>query len=403
MRDAKFRGKPFFVEEHELSGGRRKQVTEYPLRDDPATEDLGRKAHRFSFQAFVIGPDYMAARDALLEALDEAGPGELIHPYFGSRTVDILEWSVRESTRKGGMATFTISCVQAGKTVLPSRTVNTAVGVQTASASLTEVTAAGFVETWDVSGPEWVRLEALDAVDSALDAISGAMDMTSMPFDMANSALADITSLKADGLSLLNFPDLLADRLCALVDDLFDLVSFDTSGLSLFSSLFSFSSSTRAASSPLSTVGAKVAANGSALTRLIRNTALASAATAFASTTAASTASTSTGSSTGFETFDDALAVREELVQAIDASSSEASDPEYAALTDLRVAVVQDFASRESLPRLTSYQPAETLPAVVVAYDIYGDAAQADQIVTRNKVRHPGAIPGGSVLEVLGG
>lgn len=389
MRDASFRGKPFFVEEHELSGGRRTQVTEYPLRDDPATEDLGRKAHRFTFQAFVIGQDYMAARDALLDALDEAGPGELVHPYYGTRSVAILEWSVRESTRKGGMATFTISCVQAGKTVLPARSVDTALVVQQASSTLTETASTEFVETWDVSGPEWVRLDALSAVDQALDAISGAMDMTTMPFDMANSALAEVASLKADGLSVLNIPNLLANRIMGIIDDLFDLVDFDIDVMSVFRSLFSFSASTRAASSTRSTVGARSAANSSALSQLVSLAVLASAAT--------------TSSSMDFSTFEDALAVRSDLVDAVETASAQASDPVYAALSALRVAVVQDFASRAALPRITSYQPVETLPALVVAYDIYGDATQADQICSRNKVRHPGAIPGGSVLEVLTG
>jgi prophage DNA circulation protein len=41
-----------------------------------------------------------------------------------------------------------------------------------------------------------------------------------------------------------------------------------------------------------------------------------------------------------------------------------------------------------------------TLPALVVAHRVYGDATRADEIVSRNRVRHPGFVPGGIALEV---
>jgi len=41
------------------------------------------------------------------------------------------------------------------------------------------------------------------------------------------------------------------------------------------------------------------------------------------------------------------------------------------------------------------------MPAIVLAYRLYGDAERADEIVARNRVRHPGFVPGGQPLEVL--
>jgi prophage DNA circulation protein len=46
-----------------------------------------------------------------------------------------------------------------------------------------------------------------------------------------------------------------------------------------------------------------------------------------------------------------------------------------------------------------------TQPALVLAQRLYGDPAsveaRAAEIVARNKVRHPGFVPGGVALQVL--
>ena len=41
------------------------------------------------------------------------------------------------------------------------------------------------------------------------------------------------------------------------------------------------------------------------------------------------------------------------------------------------------------------------MPALVAAYNLYGTATRADEIVSRNHVRHPGRVPGQTQLEVL--
>lgn len=42
-----------------------------------------------------------------------------------------------------------------------------------------------------------------------------------------------------------------------------------------------------------------------------------------------------------------------------------------------------------------------TLPALVIAQTLYGDGSEADQIVSKNSVRHPGFVTGGQTLQVL--
>ena len=69
LRPASFRGVPFDAfEEHSEAGGRRLVRHEFPLRDTPYAEDMGRKAGQWQVEAFVLRnrwADYEAARDRL--------------------------------------------------------------------------------------------------------------------------------------------------------------------------------------------------------------------------------------------------------------------------------------------------------------------------------------------------
>lgn len=106
---------------------------------------------------------------------------------------------------------------------------------------------------------------------------------------------------------------------------------------------------------------------------------------------------------TVYDSYQAAIKVREELVDRIDAESEATPDDEvYVTLSDLRTSVVQAVPNPEQdLARIVQYVPKETLPSLLVAYQIYGDAGRADEITTRNGPRHPGFLIGGNQLEVL--
>jgi len=87
--DASFRGVPFFVDRANTSGGRKTVLHEFPERDLPFAEDLGRASRLFNVTGYIIGEDYFEQRDRLIAAcFDKSGPGILIHPYYGSLTVN---------------------------------------------------------------------------------------------------------------------------------------------------------------------------------------------------------------------------------------------------------------------------------------------------------------------------
>ena len=123
---ASFRGVPFHVNDTDAPvAGRRLVVHEYPGRDEPFVEDLGRRTKAWTIEAFVVGEDYARTRDRLIEACDVAGPGELVHPYLGSLQVQCRACSVSERTREGRMARFSLEFVESGANQFPTSTTNT--------------------------------------------------------------------------------------------------------------------------------------------------------------------------------------------------------------------------------------------------------------------------------------
>ncbi|GGC70845.1 DNA circularization N-terminal domain-containing protein [Chelatococcus reniformis] len=116
LRPASFRGAQFHVEAGVRASGRRIAMHEYAKRDDPYAEDLGRRARRHPISAYLVGADYQAPRDQLIDALEREGAGMLVHPTLGSFRVVCGGYSVRESRERGGFCEFDIEFLESGST-----------------------------------------------------------------------------------------------------------------------------------------------------------------------------------------------------------------------------------------------------------------------------------------------
>src|SRR4051812_26581932 len=87
---AQFRGARFFVENGVMAGGRRTALHEYPKRNVPYAEDMGKAANKFVVQGYLIGPNYLNDKDALIDALEKDGPGMLRLPLpYKMRDVEV--------------------------------------------------------------------------------------------------------------------------------------------------------------------------------------------------------------------------------------------------------------------------------------------------------------------------
>ena len=136
LQPASFRGVPFYVDTMGGADGRRSAVFEFPNRDDAYVEDLGRRVQKINLDAYVIGDDYIADRDDLIDALGkEPGPGTLVHPTRGSLWVQAGEVSFQETKEAGGLCKFRLEFVIAGPPPGPYDQNNTAAGLFAAAVS----------------------------------------------------------------------------------------------------------------------------------------------------------------------------------------------------------------------------------------------------------------------------
>lgn len=162
---ASYRDVPFHVELSGRMSGRRTVVHEYPKRNDPYAEDMGRHAVRWSFTAYILLNDkglYESShrgrqvvmpysnlidhRNALIGALERDDAGYLIHPSLsasygggpegaspgGAMLVMAERYSVSESRERGGYYEFDMQFVEAGFAPKPVR-VDTAGNIMTSA------------------------------------------------------------------------------------------------------------------------------------------------------------------------------------------------------------------------------------------------------------------------------
>ncbi len=145
LQDASFRGVPFKVEEESAGTGRRVETHEYPNRDKPYTEDLGKVTFRPSITAYVVGDDCFDQRDRLIEALNKPGPGTLVHPTYGELKV-CVDGEVRVSTSKseGRIVRFDLKFVEAGELSYPTSGAATAQTLMSSCSALDDCISDSF-------------------------------------------------------------------------------------------------------------------------------------------------------------------------------------------------------------------------------------------------------------------
>ena len=82
--------------------------------DGADVEDLGRKARKVSLSVFFWGRDYQQRLRDFVAALDQSGPGELIHPVFGSMPkAQLLDYQISHEADAPDSCTVEVSWVEA--------------------------------------------------------------------------------------------------------------------------------------------------------------------------------------------------------------------------------------------------------------------------------------------------
>lgn len=393
LRRASFRGVPFEVTSSNLSIGRRTQTFEYPQRDDPFTEDMGRSKRTIRITAFVVGYDYIARMKRLIAACEKPGSGRLIHPWLGSMEVTPTDLSalVFESNR---VAFVSLTFVESGKLQYPNALLDVGAKCLSAAQLLVNAEFDEFVRTFDLSGAQdFVK----EAVGLDLQGILNSETVQSVcdAFDLAD----ELATLSHDVITLAEGG---ADALFNRVLDTYGLQGFASTVHAWTDVSHRFRSLTQ--SSELNSAKPQAVASRTTSERIEKANAAGQAmirglsvANMVVAASEIGTSNDRLDASTPVQTapYDDLIAVRNEILEAIDEESLKiSSDPIYEALCESRSAVYEAITQRaENQARLVSFKPSSVQPALVLAYDYYGDASREAEIVGRKKIRHSGFVP----------
>lgn len=381
-RQASFRNIAFYIKGHSVTGGRRLAEHVFPLVDEPQYEDLGRKAKKFTIDAYVVADDYFGWRDNLERALDAEGPGKLVHPYRGVMQVYVAEWTLSEVTEEGRMARFAITFSPESSEVLTVENIYSKVTVIAKKKSLLETIHDAFVSSYSTASLQVNKLnklvETLDAIDSVLEDTKLLMKPYSEFQQILSNAEGKTIAIAADASIIVSS---MTDTIDFGTDTEQDVSVTASTALQMFSAMV-VSSSRVSAKTDMK--------QEEQIISLQRKLSVASAFTLIIEIP--------------FESADDAqnsidslLSVLEEVLE-----DSNTTDDEFTQFVDLRTYVYQILVDEiMNLRKTKTITLIETTPALVVSNTLYGDVDHADEIQRRNRIGHPGFIPGGISLRVL--
>lgn len=376
-QQASFRGAMFYVDSIDGQYGRRNVTHEYPDRDKPYTEDLGRKAREFTISAYLVGSEYQILRDALIAACETAGPGQLVHPYKGRITVCCKGLTVRESRKDGGFCELQLTFVEDGAASFPSAVLNLVSAVASAGASLIMAARTDFLANFSFpKTPAFVQ-EQLEAVTGVI------LDPLNKVINASNEFADDWTALQNDISDLMQQPELLADRMISAIRRVTD----GNQGRGSSSIYHELTDRSSVPAVKITTSTRQVQSNcQDALIALTERVALA--------------CNCELAAGFSFDSYQAAESERERLLTEIDDKADTSPDAVYNQLVALRTQLAKALPA-PGLPEIQTVQVRTTVPAIVQAYRLYGDASKETDIVSRNSIRHPGFIAGGTDIEVL--
>ncbi|MFV2950119.1 DNA circularization protein [Pseudomonas japonica] len=444
LHPASFRGVPFHVDSDSMPVGRRTQLHEYPQRDKPLVEDMGRVTRTSKLTAFVVGDDCLVKRDNLLNALDQPGPGELIHPWFGRMIVTAGDCDVTHERREGGVVRFELTFVEEGEKGFPAGVPNTARQLEESSETLLQSAIRRYKAAMAVVNRVRVSVLALQ------NAIAGIQQAIYQEFAQLTGLVGSVEAL-AD--MLINSPGNFAAMFRAQFADFtgpnrssgyswgatssstaseldadpefartvagvpavepeftgFVPASRDIAGkVEAAQVLVAALTADRAA--PNAAGGLATAAVAQAARELVRDVLIVYAVRVAATMPAVKTPAALPGTPTlqqqvaapvdrpEVPVTADVVAIRDTLDAMLWDAAQDVPHQHFEVLEVVRKALRGHLTEvARAGVRLTQVTTHESLPAVVLAYQCYGDASRAAEIVTRNRVNHPGFLPVGEL------
>lgn len=385
-REASFRNVKFYVQNHELSGGRRGAVHEFPGQDVPVSEDMGRKVRRFSLDAYVLGDDYFTQRNRMLDAVEVRGAGKLVHPYLGTMDVLCTGFTLRETSGELRIARFTLQLVEAGAATFPTTAADTQGVVLRQKASAISAVRAAFVAAYRIAAvPYAITQNVLKTIDQGFSLIEEGKRTLSAVSDFQR----DLQNMAGKVLQLAYDAAELAENVTDIItfgSDLTDtMVDVEATARAQFDEMLALDNSFQSdLPAPLNSTDPSTLINS-----MMQQSAIINAASLM--------------SIMQYDSVNEARALQQTLFDRLDALAEDTDDDDlYTALIVLRKAVAEDVGARAiDLPSLVQYTPNYATNTLALTWLLYGELDREQDIISRNTIRNPALVPGSRSLEVL--
>lgn len=425
MIQGSYRGLRFYTLSTSVTPGHRRAIYEIPFDDrGAASVDLGRRPRRYALNICLISAAQQSPAGAenlenqikaFIDALDQPGPGLLVHPYLGR--VMVLpddNVSINTSTDRQGFAEISFTCVESRAVVRgdagPEQQTETRAALPKATAALREANEQAFESTWLVEGAaDFVRTAHLATLDTALANLRAINSVISAALAVPGELASTIQAIALQLTDLVDVPDRLYSSLAGVIESVYttlrlvrgrlggdvppdgdtarpDAISVSISSLKQAIASVELTSGSPAPSQRDTPDREQERINRAALDHALHAAALAAICDA--------------ANELELPAKSDNETVRDLLLASVDALfAQEVASAVADALHDLRAAVWSRYTGRGTT--VTELVLQDSMPADVLAYQLYGDAERMQEIVDRNGVADPGAVPAMVALEVL--
>lgn len=389
LREASFRGVPFFIETSQYTSGRRVVFHEFPNRDNPFSEDLGKVGDTFKVEGHILGDQYFEIKARLIAAANTYGPGELIHPYYGFKFVQCGAFSIDESTLEGGYAKISFQFYETTTLKVPAAIDDKFDKIADNKTSAISASKSKFDSVFSIAkAPAYVVDTARSGVNTVADLYTSSTKSATAVAEGGAELAFSVRNLKAEVNDLLTAPSKLSTRLIDSFALLEGALSLPQGRLSGFANFFAYGGLTSVI--PFNTINRLREKNNSdAFNKFIHRVAVASAA--------------NEAPAIQYPSADDALKARDNIIDEIEVVLLNSDDDDvFNEFENLKALVAELLPNSDSdLPNVFSYYVENTTPSLVLAYDVFENLDSEDDLLTRNSIRNPAFIKGGQTLELL--
>jgi len=220
-----FRGATFLIRSASTTNGRKSVVHEFLNTDRRVVEDLGGRLDSFSIECITtrgrtgFNGDYERNKLALKRALEAEGPGLLIHPFFGKRVVNVINFTINESMTEFGTANFSITFEQSKPNIFPSssNSANNVSGINSSANSAFNFVSSNIGDRYkDSNISSRTLLDSANKIRSVGDLFENIFNRFRAGSALPNEFFRDINNFKNDSLSLAKDSVTLGKRIIGL-------------------------------------------------------------------------------------------------------------------------------------------------------------------------------------------